>query len=56
MLANVVDVSHLWITSTLMGLALGSLYSLFPTICVEWFGIGVYLYLLCLCYYPLPLF
>jgi len=36
--ASISDVSHLWITSSLVGLAHGSLYSLYPTICLEWFG------------------
>lgn len=39
----ITDVSHLWITSSLVGLAHGSLYSLFPTVCLEWFGMRAYL-------------
>jgi len=38
MLANVANVSHLWIPSSLLGLAHGSLFSLYPTICLDWFG------------------
>lgn len=34
------DVRHLWIASALLGLAYGSLFGLFPTICIEWFGLG----------------
>ena len=39
---RIADVSHLWITSSLVGLAHGSLYSLFPTVCLEWFGMRAY--------------
>ncbi|KAF8812688.1 MFS general substrate transporter [Phlegmacium glaucopus] len=38
MLANVTDISHLWIPSSLLGLAHGTLYSIYPTVCLEWFG------------------
>ncbi|KAF8147204.1 major facilitator superfamily domain-containing protein [Crassisporium funariophilum] len=36
--ANVNDIAHLWIASALLGLAHGSVFSLFPTVCLEWFG------------------
>jgi len=42
MLANVADISHLWIPTSLLGLAHGSLFSLYPTICLEWFGMRAY--------------
>ena len=32
------DISHLWIASALVGLAYGSVFSLLPTVCLEWFG------------------
>ena len=32
------DIAHLWIASALLGLAYGSAFSLFPTVCLEWFG------------------
>lgn len=32
------NINHLWIASALLGLAYGSVFSLFPTICLEWFG------------------
>jgi MFS family permease len=35
---SVNDVTHLWIASALLGLAYGSIASLFPTVCLEWFG------------------
>lgn len=39
--ANVEDVSHLWIASSILGLAHGGASSLFPTVCLEWFGMGM---------------
>lgn len=35
---SVNDIAHLWIVSALLGLAYGSVFSLFPTVCLEWFG------------------
>jgi hypothetical protein len=32
------DIKNLWIASTLLGFAYGSLWSLFVTVCLEWFG------------------
>ena len=32
------DIAYLWIASALVGLAYGSVFSLFPIICLEWFG------------------
>ncbi|TFK53323.1 MFS general substrate transporter [Heliocybe sulcata] len=32
------DVSELWKASALLGLAYGSLFGLYPTLCIEWFG------------------
>ena len=40
LLATVDNVEQLWIASSLLGLAHGSLYSLYPTVCLEWFGMG----------------
>jgi len=37
-IAAVNDINHLWLVSSLLGLAYGSVYSLFPTVCIEWFG------------------
>ena len=42
MLATVSNITQLWIASLLLGLAHGSLYSLYPTLCLEWFGMGTY--------------
>ena len=36
--ANEDRIENLWIASTLLGLAHGSVFSLFPTVCMEWFG------------------
>jgi hypothetical protein len=33
-------IAQLWIASLLLGLAHGCLYSLYPTLCLEWFGMG----------------
>ncbi|KAF8812685.1 hypothetical protein BYT27DRAFT_7182393, partial [Phlegmacium glaucopus] len=38
MLGNVTDISHLWIPSSLLGLSHGTLYSIYPTTCLGWFG------------------
>jgi len=35
---GVTSISTLWIASLLLGLAYGSVFSLFPTVCLEWFG------------------
>jgi MFS family permease len=32
------DIAHLWIASSILGIAYGSVFSLFPTVCLEWFG------------------
>ena len=32
------DIAYLWISSALVGLAYGSVFSLFPIVCLEWFG------------------
>ena len=45
------DIAHLWIASALVGLAYGSVFSLLPTVCLEWFGMREYR-----CGAPLPLF
>lgn len=36
--ASIDDIRNLWIASSLLGLAHGSVFSLFPTVCLEWFG------------------
>ncbi|EDQ98764.1 uncharacterized protein LACBIDRAFT_192361 [Laccaria bicolor S238N-H82] len=36
--ASINDIQNLWIASSLLGLAHGSVFSLFPTVCLEWFG------------------
>ena len=41
--ANISDVSHLWIASSLLGLAYGSTSPMVPIVCIEWFGMRVYL-------------
>lgn len=40
MLAIADNITQLWIASSLLGLAHGSLYSLYPTVCLEWFGMA----------------
>ena len=40
--SSINDIAHLWISSALVGLAYGSVYSLFPTVCLEWFGMRKY--------------
>lgn len=37
--ANVDKIGNLWMASMLLGLAHGSAFSLFPTVCIEWFGL-----------------
>ncbi|KAG6915674.1 hypothetical protein DXG01_010504 [Tephrocybe rancida] len=32
------DIKHLWMASAMLGLAHGSVFSLFPNVCLEWFG------------------
>ncbi|KAG6917474.1 hypothetical protein DXG01_002451 [Tephrocybe rancida] len=32
------DIKHLWIASAMLGLSHGSVYSLFPNVCLDWFG------------------
>ena len=36
---NVENVNNLWKASALLGVAYGSLFGLFPTITIEWFGL-----------------
>jgi len=38
MAANVDDIRNLWMASAMLGLAHGSVFSLFPNVCLEWFG------------------
>ena len=35
-------VENLWKASALLGLAYGCMFGLFPTICIEWFGLRTY--------------
>lgn len=37
--ANVDDIKHLYFASALLGFGYGCIYSLFPMVCIEWFGI-----------------
>ena len=37
--ANISDISNLWIASTLLGSAHGFFSGLLPTLCLEWFGL-----------------
>ena len=37
--AIVDDIRHLWFASALLGLSHGSLFSLIPNVCIEWFGL-----------------
>lgn len=37
--SRVQHIKDLWVASGLLGLAHGSVFSLFPTICIEWFGL-----------------
>ncbi|KAG5637900.1 hypothetical protein H0H81_002728 [Sphagnurus paluster] len=38
MAAHTEQIKHLWMASTMLGLAHGSVFSIFPTVCLEWFG------------------
>lgn len=38
------DVTGLWKASLALGLAYGGLFGLFPTIAIEWFGLGEQLF------------
>lgn len=40
--ASIDDIRNLWIASSLLGLAHGSVFSLFPTVCLEWFGMRAF--------------
>lgn len=40
MLYNVSSVHTLWVASALLGVGYGGMYGLFPTIMIEWFGLG----------------
>lgn len=35
------DVGNLWSASVMLGLAYGSVFALFPSITIEWFGMGM---------------
>ena len=37
--ANISNISNLWIASALLGLAHGSISAMLPTVCLEWFGL-----------------
>jgi hypothetical protein len=39
-LYNTSSVENLWIASGLLGLGYGGMFGLFPTIMIEWFGLG----------------
>jgi hypothetical protein len=41
--ANISNVSNLWIASAMLGLAHGSLSGLIPIVCLEWFGLREFL-------------
>ncbi|TFK28599.1 MFS general substrate transporter [Coprinopsis marcescibilis] len=36
--AHIDHIANLWIASAVLGLGYGSVFSLFPTVCLEWFG------------------
>ncbi|KAJ3562470.1 hypothetical protein NP233_g9551 [Leucocoprinus birnbaumii] len=36
---NIDEVGSLWVASSMLGLAYGSVFSLFPQVCIEWFGL-----------------
>lgn len=40
---SVTSISSLWIASLLLGLAYGSMFSIFPNVCMEWFGMREYI-------------
>ncbi|KAG5643241.1 hypothetical protein DXG03_001290 [Asterophora parasitica] len=37
--ANIDDIQNLWMASTMLGLAHGSVFAIFPNVCIEWFGL-----------------
>lgn len=38
------SVQTLWIASATLGFGYGGMFGLFPTLMIEWFGLGVYLH------------
>ena len=43
--ASQVDhIADLWIASSVLGLGYGAVFSLFPTVCLEWFGMRELVY------------
>lgn len=40
--AHVDEISNLWFASAILGLSYGSVFSLFPQVCIEWFGLREY--------------
>ncbi|KAJ3571673.1 hypothetical protein NP233_g3602 [Leucocoprinus birnbaumii] len=37
--ANIDKITSLWLSSSILGLSYGSLFSLFPQVCIDWFGL-----------------
>ena len=37
---SIVDVKQLWKASLLVGFSYGAMFGLFPTIAIDWFGMG----------------
>lgn len=48
---GVTSIPTLWIASLLLGLAYGSVFSLFPNVCLEWFGLREHMLESYLCIY-----
>ena len=40
---DTLDVKHLWMVSTVLGLAYGSLFNVMPMLVLEWFGMSEFL-------------
>lgn len=41
--AHIDEISNLWFASAILGVSYGSVFSLFPQVCIEWFGLREYL-------------
>ena len=39
--SHIEDIQHLWIASSVLGVSYGMLFGIFPTVVIEWFGLGM---------------
>jgi hypothetical protein len=45
--ASIQDITELWKASAMVGLAYGSVFGIFPTMVIEWFGLCALMFNLC---------